>query len=431
MASSFLGTLYNITDMAWIGLLGSKAVAGVGVGGMFTWFSQGLSSIARMGGQVQVAQCIGRGDTEKAHKYAQTAVQMALYMGLIFAFFSLIFVRQMVGFFNLTDAEAYNAAISYTKIACGLIVFSFMTITLTGLYTAQGDSKTPLMANLLGLVGNMILDPILILGFGPFPRLEVVGAAVATVTSQILVLIVMLIRIMHSDLKPNILQNMHVLSRFPAKYYISIFKIGFPTAVQSSIYCMISMALTRMVSVFGAGAIATQRVGGQIESVSWNTADGFAAALNAFVGQNYGAKKPDRIRKGYNISFKILAVWGLIVTGAFVFLPGPIASLFFHEKDVLAIAINYLIIIGFSETFMTIELMTIGALSGLGMTKLCSIISIVLTSARIPLAMILTQTSLGLNGVWWALTITSITKGIVFYFTFHHTSRHLPDANDN
>ena len=287
------------------------------------------------------------------------------------------------------------------------------------------------MANLLGLVGNMILDPILILGFGPFPRLEVVGAAVATVTSQILVLIVMLIRIMHSDLEPNILQNMHVLSRFPAKYYISIFKIGFPTAVQSSIYCMISMILTRMVSTFGAGAIATQRVGGQIESVSWNTADGFAAALNAFVGQNYGAKKPDRIRKGYNISFKILAVWGLIVTGAFVFLPGPIASLFFHEKDVLAIAINYLIIIGFSETFMTIELMTIGALSGLGMTKLCSIISIVLTSARIPLAMILTQTSLGLNGVWWALTITSITKGIVFYFTFHHTSRHLPDANDN
>ena len=65
MASSFLGTLYNITDMAWIGLLGSKAVAGVGVGGMFTWLSQGLASMARMGGQVQVAQCIGRGDRGK------------------------------------------------------------------------------------------------------------------------------------------------------------------------------------------------------------------------------------------------------------------------------------------------------------------------------------------------------------------------------
>ena len=80
MASSFLGTLYNLTDMAWIGLLGSKAVAGVGVGGMYTWLSQGLVSMARMGGQVQVAQCIGKGNRDEANKYAQTAVQLATLM---------------------------------------------------------------------------------------------------------------------------------------------------------------------------------------------------------------------------------------------------------------------------------------------------------------------------------------------------------------
>ena len=84
MASSFLGTLYNLTDMAWIGLLGSKAVAGVGVGGMYTWLSQGLASMARMGGQVQVAQCIGKGNRDEANKYAQTAVQLATLMGLVF-----------------------------------------------------------------------------------------------------------------------------------------------------------------------------------------------------------------------------------------------------------------------------------------------------------------------------------------------------------
>ena len=131
MASSFLGTLYNITDMAWIGLLGSKAVAGVGVGGMFTWFSQGLAAMARMGGQVQVAQCIGRGEKEKAHGFAQAAVQLAAFMGMAYALLSLVFTKQMVGFFQLADAEAHAAAMSYTKIACGLIVFSFMTLTLT------------------------------------------------------------------------------------------------------------------------------------------------------------------------------------------------------------------------------------------------------------------------------------------------------------
>lgn len=160
MASSFLGTLYNITDMAWIGLLGSKAVAGVGVGGMFTWFSQGLASMSRMGGQVQVAQCIGRGDREEAHKYAQTAVQLATLMGLLFAAVMLLFLHPLVGFFQLQDSEALQAALSYTKIACGLIVFSFLTLTLTGIYTAQGDSKTPFIANFIGLVTNMILDPL-------------------------------------------------------------------------------------------------------------------------------------------------------------------------------------------------------------------------------------------------------------------------------
>ena len=134
MASSFLGTLYNITDMAWIGLLGSKAVAGVGVGGMFTWLSQGLAAMARMGGQVHVAQCIGRGDRERAHGFAQAAVQLAAFMGMAYAILSLLFTRQMVGFFQLADAQAHVAAMSYTRIACGLIVFSFMTLTLTGLY---------------------------------------------------------------------------------------------------------------------------------------------------------------------------------------------------------------------------------------------------------------------------------------------------------
>ena len=105
MASSFLGTLYNITDMAWIGLLGAKAVAGVGVGGMFTWLSQGLASMARMGGQVQVAQCIGRGERQKAHGFAQTAMQLALLMGLAYGIFVALFANPLVGFFRLEDGR--------------------------------------------------------------------------------------------------------------------------------------------------------------------------------------------------------------------------------------------------------------------------------------------------------------------------------------
>ena len=416
MASSFLGTLYNITDMAWIGLLGSKAVAGVGVGGMFTWLSQGLASMARMGGQVQVAQCIGHGDREKAHGFAQAAVQLAAAMGMAYAILSLVFTKQMVSFFQLTDAEAYAAAMSYTRIACGLIVFSFMTLTLTGLYTAQGDSKTPFLANLIGLVTNMILDPVLILGPGPFPKLGVIGAAIATVMAQAIVMSIMVLAIIVRK-KENVLKGIKLLAKIPEEYLSGICRIGIPTAIQGMAYCAISMVLTRMISGYGAEAVATQRVGGQIESISWNTADGFAAALNAFIAQNYGAGKNDRVKKGYKASLWTVGIWGLLISAVFICIPEPIARIFFYEPKAIATSVEYLIIIGFSEAFMCVELTTVGALSGLGRTRLCSIISIAFTSARIPLSIILGGI-MGLDGIWWAISSTSIVKGIIFTCTF-------------
>ena len=416
MASSFLGTLYNITDMAWIGLLGSKAVAGVGVGGMFTWLSQGLAAMARMGGQVQVAQCIGRGERDRAHGFAQAAVQLATLMGMVYAAISLLFTRQMVAFFQLTDPEAQTAALSYTKIACGLIVFSFLTLTMTGLYTAQGDSKTPFLANLIGLVTNMILDPVLILGPGPFPKLGVVGAAIATVTAQAIVMTIMILGVFIQK-KENVLKGISLTAKIPKEYLSGICRIGIPTAIQGMAYCAISMVLTRMVSAYGAEAVATQRVGGQIESISWNTADGFAAALNAFIAQNYGAGKMDRVRKGYRASLWTVGIWGLLISFVFICFPQAIADIFFHEPKAVATAVGYLVIIGFSEAFMCVELTTVGALSGLGRTRLCSIISITFTSARIPLAIILGGL-IGLSGIWWALSVTSIVKGIIFTCTF-------------
>ena len=360
MASSFLGTLYNLTDMAWIGLLGSKAVAGVGVGGMYTWLSQGLASMARMGGQVQVAQCIGKGNRDEANKYAQTAVQLATLMGLVYAAIVLLFLHQLIGFFQLDDAEAIAAAFSYTRIACGLIVFSFLTFTLTGIYTAQGDSKTPFIANLIGLVINMILDPVLILGPGPLPELGVAGAAIATVTAQGIVMSVMVIGIFVQK-KDNVLKGIRLFARIPMEYVSGICKIGIPTALQGMAYCVISMVLARMVSVFGAEAVAVQRVGGQIESLSWNTADGFAAALNAFVGQKLWSQQDGSCQERIQSIFMDSWYLGIDNYSNICICSKTNRKNFFHEATAIEIAVDYLIIVGLSEAFMCVELMTVGA----------------------------------------------------------------------
>ena len=123
MISSMLGTAYSIMDMAWIGLLGAKAVAGVEVGGMYVWLSQGLASLSRMGGQVNTAQACGRKDYDQARSYAASSLQLTALSGILFAAVCVIFIQPLLGFFNLTDAETYTAARSYTLITCGLILF--------------------------------------------------------------------------------------------------------------------------------------------------------------------------------------------------------------------------------------------------------------------------------------------------------------------
>ena len=219
-------------------------------------------------------------------------------------------------------------------------MFSFLTFTLTGIYTAQGDSKTPFAANLVGLLMNMILDPVLILGLGPFPALGVTGAAIATVTAQFVVMSILILGIVLQK-KENALKGIQLFAKIPAEHLRGICKIGIPTALQGMAYCMISMVLTRMVSGFGAEAIATQRVGGQIESISWNTADGFASALNAFIGQNYGAGEMDRVKKGYKASLWTVGIWGILISLAFILFPEPISRVFFHEEAAIAVSVGY------------------------------------------------------------------------------------------
>lgn len=418
MASAFLATAYSIVDMFWIGKLGATAVAGVGAGGLFMWFSQGLATLPRMGGQIHVGQALGRGERQTAREYAIAAMQMVVLFSILFGLVFFIFTDGLVSIFGLSDPETISYARIYTKITCGLVIFSFVNKVLIGIYTAQGDSKTPLKATAIGLVLNMVLDPVMIFGLGPLPEMGVTGAAVATVFSQFISMIILVASIGSKRVEENLLKGHGILCKPKAGYWKNVVKMGWPNAVQSTLYCVISMILTRFVAGFGDAAVATQRVGEQLEALTWNAADGFAVAINAFVAQNFGAMKMDRVRKGYRSAFWTVALWGAFITVIFLAFSEPIMELFFYEKEVIPVAVRYIIIVGLSEAFMCVELMAVGAISGLGSTKLCSGISIFFTALRVPIALILSNTSLGLDGIWWTLTITTVCKGVFLHLAF-------------
>ena len=414
MATSLVQMLYNLTDMAWIGRLGAGAVTAVGSAGMCTWFSQGFAILARTGGQVKTAHCLGAGENDSAAQYARGALQLGILFAVLYGLVSLFGASRLIGFFKLNSSEVIAQAEWYVRIACGLVIFSYLNAILTGLLTAAGNSRTPFIVNVAGLVFNVVLDPVLIFGIGPFPELGVSGAAAATVTAQALVSLLFFKAVLREKV---LFPHLRLWGLVPVKVWREIVRIGVPSAVQNLIYAGISMILTRLITGWGDLAVAAQRVGSQIESVSWMVGDGFSAAVNAFLGQNYGAKRYDRVRRGYFCAIAMTAAWGLCTTFLLIGMARPLFSIFLQEEEVMAIGVNYLRIVGLSQMFMMVEQTSIGAFSGLGRTLYPSIVSVTFTSARIPVAVLLSSV-MGLSGIWWALSISSMVKGCILFVSF-------------
>lgn len=424
MATSLIQMAYNLTDMIWIGRIGSGAVASVGAAGMFMWLSNGLATLAKMGGQIKVAQALGAGKEADARAYANSSFQLAIIFAIAFGLSSVLFGQAMIAFFKLNTVAVVHDAQAYLLITGGLVLFSFMNQIYTGTLTAMGNSKTSFIVTTIGLILNIGLDPLLIFGFMGLPALGVTGAALATVIAQAIVTLLFYLAVHKESV---IFQHLH-LFRMPSKIHTKeIFKIGLPSAVQSMIFSSISMVIARLIAGWGDGAVAVQKVGSQIESISWMTSEGYAAALNSFTAQNFGAHNAERIRKGYRISMILMLAWGLFCSMLLILAPEMIFRIFIQEDEILPLGIDYLRILGVSQLFMCIEITTEGAFCGLGKTLPPSIVSITLTAARIPMAMLLSG-YLGLNGIWWSITISSICKGIVLclWFLFYQRKTLLP-----
>ncbi|MDD3429482.1 MAG: MATE family efflux transporter [Oscillospiraceae bacterium] len=426
MATSLIQMAYNLTDMIWIGRIGAGAVAAIGAAGMFMWLSSGLVTLARMGGQVKVAQTLGAGDAPRAGKYAQCTLQMGLLFAVLYSLFLVFCTGPLIGFFNLNGAEVIANAQSYLRIVGLGMIFTFINQILTALITTTGNSKTPFIITTVGLAVNIVMDPVLIFGIGVIPALGVAGAAIATVGAQIIVTVLFL-RYISSD--THLFCHVNLRKKPDMQLVAEITKISLPATLQNVLFPLIAMVVARFVAGFGDAAVAVQKVGSQIESISWMTADGFAMAINSFIAQNYGANNYARAKKGYYISLGIMTLWGVFCTAVLIFFAAPIFGFFIPDTSVLPMGIDYLVILGYSQLFMCYEIMVSGAFAGFGKTLVPAIVGVSCTALRIPMVAVLSATALGLCGVWWSLTISSILKGTIIFLLFFVLLAKLEKAN--
>lgn len=413
IGTSFVQTAYNLIDMFWIGFLGANAVAGVGIAGFFVWLSNGITLLSRTGTEIRVAQHSGANEDEEAKRYAKAGIVSVIVIALIYGIFVYGFNSPLVNFFQTNDLVVDRMSKDYLKVVSFGFLFAFFNQVMTGICNGRGNSSYPFRLNAFGLLINIILDPLMIFGIGPFPEMGVIGAALATVIAQgcISLLFVYQMKCRHL-----IFPDFQITKDIHFSYIKKILRLGLPTALQSILFTLISIVIARIIAKFGPLPIAAQKVGSQIESITWMTASGFSVAISAFVGQNFGAKAHQRVERGFVSAIKLATVLGIANSLLLYFGARFLFTAFIREVEVLPFGVDYLKILAFSQLFMFLEITMAGVFNGLGHTHPPAIVSIALNLVRIPLSIYLSEyTDLGINGIWWAITLSSIAKGIISF----------------
>jgi putative MATE family efflux protein len=413
MGIQFMQMTYNLTDMFWLGKLSTGAVAASGTAGMFLWLSQAFLMVGRMGAEIGVSQSLGHRDPDAAYRYSLSSLWLAVALGVGYALLLVAFRTPLVGFFRIQEARVAQDAADYLAVVAAGIPFTFVTGALSGTFNAAGNSRISFYANCTGLVFNIIFDPVFIFGLG----MGIMGAAVATLLGQALVASLFLCAIRKSKNRP--------FGKYPffckpqPGYVRQIVVWSLPVALESLLFTFLAMPLSRFVASFGVEAMAAHRVGSQIESLSWLVGGGFATAVTAFVGQNFGAGKWERISRGYRIAILAMAGWGAFVTVVLVTCGQPMVGLFLAEPGAISLGQSFLRILATCQIIACLEFTSAGTFRGIGRTVPPSFVSITSNILRLPLAYVLAyKTPLGLRGVWWGIVIGAIFRGVCIFLWY-------------
>ena len=416
MGTSFVQMAYSLTDMAWVGRIGSEAVAAIGAVGILTWMLQSFSLLNKVGAEVTVGQSIGSGNQQEAKAYAAHNLTLALIFSLMWGviFFSLAI--PIVSLYKLSP-EISAKAVEYLRIVSTAFPFVFLASAFTGVHNAAGLSKIPFYISGAGLALNMLLDPLFILLFG----WGTAGAAYATWLSQCMVILLFVYQL---KVRNKLWDDFHFFVPLKWKYTLKVVRIGIPVALLNSFFAVINMLMGRTASTYGGhyGLVALT-TGGQIEAIAWNTSQGFSTALSAFTAQNYAARKRNRVEAAYRTTLMMTSIFGVFCTFLYIFYGNEIFSIVVPEREAYMAGGLFLRIDGYSMMFLMLEITMQGLFYGIGRTVPPAVTSIVFNTLRLPLAMLLGAIGLGIEGVWWAICISSILKGIVSFIWFRTLSK--------
>ncbi len=408
-------TVYQLTDTFWVGRLGARAVAAVSLSFPIIFLLISLGSGLAIAGSILVAQYKGQGNDEKIDYVTAQTLSLMFFISLILAtagyFISPLFIDAMN-----QEAIVAKDAILYMRISFTGVPFMFLFFVFQAVMRGIGDVRTPLYIVIVTVLLNFILDPLFILGWGPIPPYGVLGAAVATISTEALSAIVGMILLLRGnrginlrlkDLKPDFL------------LIKKLFKLGFPASIEQGTRSFSMVVMTFLVATFGTYIVASYGLATRILGFIIIPAIGLAMATSTLVGQNMGAGKIERanqtMKKSIKIGFFVLTIVGILL---FIFAE-PISSAFIPgDATVIKESSIFLKIMSLTFGCIGMQMGIIGTLRGSGNTKTAMNLSIFVLVVMLSMAYILSKhTSFGHLGIWIAYPISNVAGALAgLYF---------------
>lgn len=413
LIGNFIQIGYSIINTIWVGhLVGEDAVGAAGVSFPIFFILIGFAMGVTMATMILVSQYYGAKDYSMVEKVVNNSFSLTLIIGAVLTIADILSVDILLRLME-TPPENFAMASSYLKIMLLSFPLMYLGLLISSILRGIGDTVTPLIFMSIGVALNTILDPFLIGGFGPFPRLGLNGAACATLISQGTALSIGFVYLNRKN---------HLVAFNPKKLILDrhitflVFKIGFPSIIQQSLVSLGSMFITTFVNSFGS--VATNAFGavGRVDMFVFMPAMSMSMAVSALTGQNLGARKPERVRDLFKWGVMMTLPITILISLIAVFLSKIILVLFGLGNDaaVMKIGMTYLRIVGSCYIFLAVMFISNGITNGAGHTMITMFFSLMsLWFIRVPFSWFLSKTSLGITGIWVAIALSFLVMMIV------------------
>lgn len=403
VASSLLMTLFSSVDAFWVGTkIGAAGLAAVSTSLFWIWMIISLAEMIGVGLTAVAARRHGERRPLEAARLAGDSLVFSVVLGAVVGILGALNLNALFALMGTPDdVTALGSAYLKTYLIGTPLIYGFFAMDAA--FRASGDTRTPFVLLLTSVAITLVLDPVLILGVGPFPRLGIAGAAIATIATRGAAFIM--------GISIAARRGLLHLGRIQLASLTAVCRVGLPTALTGVTFSLIYVVLTRTTTRFGTPALAALGIGHRVESWLFMIGVGFGAATAAIVGQNLGAGRPERAERAGWMATGYCTVLGVVACALELGFPGQFASLFTTDLAVIAEAVKYLRIAAISQLAVCAEIVLEGALGGAGDTVPPMLTSTVLTASRIPLAA-WAANRWGSSGIWWVISLTAIGRGL-------------------